>query len=201
MHRLVRCARRATSTCCKRSQPPKLPSGSQFPYPIAKPHIQTNRMDNVSRKRRSEIMSRVRSTRNLTTEWRLRAALVRNGVTGWRLTPLELPGHPDFVFAKAKLAIFVDGCFWHGCPTCGRLPRTRKAFWRAKISGNSKRDRHHSRQLRLLGWKVIRIWEHALKADTCKVVRRIIAASRREKSVGSGTTKGKVNFHSRSESE
>src|SRR5688572_1454535 len=120
-------------------------------------------MDTVSRKRRSEIMSRVRSTRNRSTEWKLRAALVRNGVKGWKVTARQLPGNPDFVFPKRRLVVFVDGCFWHGCPKCGRLPRTRKSFWSAKIAGNCERDKRQRKQLRLFGWEVIRIWEHELK--------------------------------------
>ena len=120
-------------------------------------------------------MSGVRSTRNRSTEWKLRAALVRNGVKGWKVTARELPGNPDFVFPKSRLVVFVDGCFWHGCPKCGRLPKTRKPYWHAKIGGNCQRDKRQHRRLRSLGWKVIRVWEHELKDDISKVVRRIVA--------------------------
>lgn len=121
-------------------------------------------------------MSRVRSTRNRSTEWKLRAALVRNGVKGWKVTSRQLPGNPDFVFPKRKLAVFVDGCFWHGCPKCGRLPQTRKLFWRTKIVGNVKRDKRQRTKLRSLGWRVVRIWEHELKGGTFNIIRRIVAA-------------------------
>jgi DNA mismatch endonuclease (patch repair protein) len=69
---------------------------------------------------------------------------------------------PDFVFPKLKTAVFVDGCFWHGCPRHGTQPRTNAAFWRKKIEGNRTRDRRVNRALRARGWEVVRIWEHAL---------------------------------------
>lgn len=119
-------------------------------------------------------MARVRSTGNRTTEWRLRGALIKYGVSGWRLNSRELPGRPDFVFREAKVAVFVDGCFWHGCPSCGRLPKTRQAFWRTKIAANVLRDKRDNRKLRQLGWTVVRIWEHELKSrDTKRCISRI----------------------------
>jgi DNA mismatch endonuclease (patch repair protein) len=72
-------------------------------------------------------------------------------------------GSPDFVFRRAKVALFVDGCFWHGCTRCLRMPKS-SAFWRAKIQRNVRRDAEVSRQLRTLGWKVIRVKECQLKA-------------------------------------
>jgi DNA mismatch endonuclease (patch repair protein) len=82
-------------------------------------------------------------------------------ITGWwRGAPL--PGKPDFVFRAQKVAVFVDGCFWHGCPRHGRTPKTRVAFWTAKLVGNAQRDRAVSRALRAAGWTVLRVWECAL---------------------------------------
>jgi len=69
---------------------------------------------------------------------------------------------PDFVFPKSKLAVFVDGCFWHGCPRHFIRPRGNAAFWRKKIAANKARDRLVNRTLRRQGWKVLRIWEHEL---------------------------------------
>jgi DNA mismatch endonuclease Vsr len=69
---------------------------------------------------------------------------------------------PDFVFPKPKVAVFVDGCFFHGCPKHATWPKNNAAFWRAKIEGNRARDRRQTRLLRAAGWRVIRIWEHAL---------------------------------------
>ena len=74
-----------------------------------------------------------------------------------------MPGKPDFVFSKLKTAVFVDGCFWHGCPRHATKPKTRAAFWAAKLNGNRARDRKVNRLLRAKGWRVIRIWEHELK--------------------------------------
>lgn len=83
---------------------------------------------------------------------------------------------PDFVFSKLKLAVFVDGCFWHGCPRHGTKPKHNAAFWRKKISANQVRDRLVNRTLRSLGWRVLRIWEHEL---TRKNERRLLARLRR----------------------
>jgi DNA mismatch endonuclease (patch repair protein) len=71
-------------------------------------------------------------------------------------------GRPDFVFPDLKLAVFVDGCFWHGCPRHFIRPRGNAAFWRKKIAGNKSRDRIVNRTLRRMGWRVLRIWEHEL---------------------------------------
>lgn len=117
-------------------------------------------MDTVSRVRRSEIMSSVRHRGNRSTEWRLRAILVRSGISGWTLHPKHLPGTPDFAFPRFRLAIFVNGCFWHGCPKCGRLPKSNREFWRAKILTNIMRDRRCRSRLKRLGWRVIDLWEH-----------------------------------------
>ncbi len=115
-------------------------------------------------------MSSVRSVGNRSTEWRLRSALVRTKLKGWKVTSVNLPGKPDFVFPDKKVAIFVDGCFWHGCPQCGRLPKSKKSYWHTKIVGNVKRDKRRQKELRLLGWRVIRIWEHELKEGASKAV-------------------------------
>src|SRR5690606_22059724 len=89
----------------------------------------------------SKTMSLIRGKKNRTTELKLRMLLTSKGIKGWKLHAIELEGNPDFYFEKKKLAIFVDGCFWHGCPRCGHIPKTRSAFWKAKISRNRKRDR------------------------------------------------------------
>lgn len=119
--------------------------------------------------RRGELMSRVRSSGNLTTERRLAALLRRAGVKGWRRHQ-RLPGRPDYVWPNLKLAVFVDGCFWHG-HACGRnlAPRTNAKAWREKIERNRARDRRVAGALRRMGWSVLRIWEcHLAKApDRC----------------------------------
>ena len=118
---------------------------------------------------RSAAMRAVKSKGNLATESRFRFALVSRGISGWRVHPIELPGRPDFVFSTSKVAVFVDGCFWHGCPRCGHVPHTRSGFWRAKIERNKDRDRRAGRNLRKLSYRVVRFWECELRAalDNC----------------------------------
>lgn len=118
--------------------------------------------DVFTRKKRSAVMSRIRSSGNLSTELRLIALMRVHGITGWRRNR-RLPGKPDFVFPKQRVAVFIDGCFWHGCPAHYTEPVGSAEFWRAKISGNKRRDRRVVRELRNLGWTVLRLWEHDLK--------------------------------------
>jgi DNA mismatch endonuclease (patch repair protein) len=81
---------------------------------------------------------------------------------------------PDFVFPKLKLAVFVDGCFWHGCPIHATWPKQNAAFWRTKILGNKVRDRLVDRTLRKAGWRVVRVWEHELiRRNETKLQRRL----------------------------
>jgi DNA mismatch endonuclease (patch repair protein) len=117
-------------------------------------------------------MSRIRGTGNKATEQALLVVLRKERITGWR-RHLPLPGKPDFAFPKQKVAIFVDGCFWHGCPKCYTRPKTNRAFWDRKREDNMARDRRVARELRARGWKVIRIWEHALKKSPQACLARI----------------------------
>jgi DNA mismatch endonuclease, patch repair protein len=129
--------------------------------------------DVFSGKKRSEVMSRIRGTGNENTELRLIQVFRANGITGWRRGS-KLPGKPDFVFPKLKTAVFVDGCFWHGCPKHATWPKNRAAFWLAKLDGNKARDKKVNRLLRGLGWTVIRIWEHELaRRNLPKLLRRL----------------------------
>jgi DNA mismatch endonuclease, patch repair protein len=130
-------------------------------------------LDPLSPAERSERMSRVRSRGNRSTEGRVREELVDQGIKGWVSHPDSVPGRPDFYFEERRLAVFVDGCFWHGCPNCGRLPKTRVEFWRAKIGGNRRRDRLSNRRLWREGYRVLRIRECDLKRG--KWVRRLTA--------------------------
>lgn len=87
---------------------------------------------------------------------------------------------PDFVFRKERLVIFIDGCFWHGCPLHGTTPRSNRLFWSAKISRNRERDRKNDRALLALGWKVLHFWEHSLASkETKRVQSRLMQALRR----------------------
>ncbi len=122
---------------------------------------------------RSVLMSRIRSKRNASTELKLLLLLRSARLHGWRRDFL-LPGKPDFVFPRGKLAVFVDGCFWHG-HECGRnlKPKRNAALWRGKIVGNKNRDRRVTRKLRAAGWTVVRIWECALAKRPLNCLQRI----------------------------
>jgi|SRR5579862_3179582 len=119
-------------------------------------------MDTVSRHVRSSVMSKVKSKRNRSTEWRLRGLLIQSGLRGWEVHPEGLTGAPDFVFRAERLVIFTDGCFWHGCPRCKKLPSSNHSYWDSKISRNRKRDKATNARLRRQGWTVLRLWEHDL---------------------------------------
>lgn len=140
-------------------------------------------MDIWTAKKRSEVMARVRSRGNASTELSLAKALRSSGVTGWRRhKPIRCAGRyvrPDFVFQPLRLAVFVDGCFWHQCPFHATMPSSRRSFWLPKLQANKARDRRDSRTLRKLGWTVMRIWEHSIRNDPDKCVQRILVRIRR----------------------
>jgi DNA mismatch endonuclease (patch repair protein) len=118
--------------------------------------------DVFTKEKRSEVMSLIRGKGNKRTEGALIKIFKEYGITGWR-RHLKLPGKPDFTFSKERLTVFVDGCFWHGCPKCYRAPKGNRKFWETKVSRNRERDREVNRELRLRGWRVLRIAEHSLK--------------------------------------
>jgi DNA mismatch endonuclease, patch repair protein len=120
------------------------------------------RFQNVHPVRR-KVMSRIRGRDNRSTEIALRMALVRSAISGWVLHARVFSTRPDVYFPRKRLAIFVDGCFWHFCPRCGRLPNTRRRFWFQKFSSNRRRDRREVARLGRHGIRAVRIWEHELK--------------------------------------
>lgn len=145
------------------------------------PHAETTTFGGLSR---SQLMSKVRSHGNTTTEHHLMRLLRRARIAGWRRRS-SLPGHPDFVWKAQKVVVFVDGCFWHG-HSCGRnlTPATNRKVWLKKISQNQLRDRRVSRKLRRAGWSVIRIWE-------CKLAKRPdFCTARIQKALGQMGTVG-----------
>ena len=145
--------------------------------------------DVFSKKKRSEVMARIRSRGNAATELALAKLFRRHKITGWRRhlklrvtggkrqvtrkarasAPSPVTRHqsltvrPDFVFRQARLALFVDGCFWHGCSKHGTQPKGNRAFWKKKFARNLARDRLVNRALRRANWNVLRIWEHTLR--------------------------------------
>jgi DNA mismatch endonuclease (patch repair protein) len=109
-------------------------------------------------------------SRDTTPELALRRALYEAGIRGWRLSPPSVQGRPDLVFTRWKLAIFVDGCFWHGCPRCYRRPASSVDYWDRKLARNRKRDADVETELRSVGWAVLRVWEHQVVEDVDRCV-------------------------------
>lgn len=112
--------------------------------------------------KRSEIMRKVKSKRNQSTEMRLVAFFKANGIKGWRRN-YPLTGKPDFVFPKLKTAIFADGCFWHGHDCRNTRPEQNKEYWAKKRERNVRRDQEVTETLTRRGWNVVRIWECEIK--------------------------------------
>lgn len=127
--------------------------------------------DNFTKEQRSEIMRQVKSNRNKSTELKLLKAFKEAKITGWRRN-YKLFGKPDLVFPKSRLAIFLDGCFWHGHTCRNTRPKDNADYWRVKIQKNKDRDIEVSQELISKKWNVIRIWECQLK-DSTKVIELI----------------------------
>jgi DNA mismatch endonuclease (patch repair protein) len=151
--------------------------------------------DVFTKRKRSEVMARIRGRGNKDTEIALAKLLRANGISGWRRNQ-ALFGKPDFIFRRERVAVFVDGCFWHGCPIHSnpakwlkkssmadaspspKRRRSGRAFWAKKMAGNIARDRFVNRQLRKAGWRIIRVWEHSLQ-NPDRVIARISQALHR----------------------
>lgn len=155
--------------------------------------------DVFTKAKRSKVMSRIRGRGNKDTELALAKLFRQNQITGWRrqlklrvmsgkwrvTRKAHAPGtslvtrhasltvRPDFVFAKSRTAVFVDGCFWHGCPRHATKPKSNRAFWNHKLAANQKRDALVNRTLRSANWRVLRIWECALKKQPLNCLRRL----------------------------
>ena len=153
--------------------------------------------DVFTRAKRSDVMSRIRSRGNKDTEVAFANLLRRNHITGWRrhlkLRIDQSAGvavsvqsravlvkkkrskvvRPDFVFPQAKVAVFVDGCFWHGCPIHSKVPATNRTFWKKKLVTNKSRDRLVNKQLGSAGWRIVRIWEHDLASAPGLAIQRV----------------------------
>ena len=114
--------------------------------------------DVFDKEKRSEIMRAVKSSKNKSTEEKLIAYFKENKITGWRRN-YKVYGKPDFVLPDLRIAIFVDGCFWHGHNCRNTHPEQNKEYWQRKIGRNMARDKEVTDHLERLGWNVIRIWE------------------------------------------
>jgi DNA mismatch endonuclease (patch repair protein) len=134
--------------------------------------------DVFSKAKRSDVMSRISGRGNKATEIEFLKLLRRHRVSGWRrhlpvalATPIagsrqnvkrRSQVKPDFVFRRLRIAVFIDGCFWHGCPIHGTKPSANAEFWRNKLVDNQARDRYVTKALRRQKWTVLRFWEHQL---------------------------------------
>lgn len=136
--------------------------------------VTRRRMDPAVRRR---VMSSIKK-RDTVPELTLRAALWKAGVRGWRCHS-RLPGTPDVAFVRWKVAVFVDGVWWHGHPA--HLPRGRRGvYWDQKIARNIKRDARVNKELEMLGWEVIRVWDLDLLAEPSATVMRVIGTLRKQ---------------------
>lgn len=129
--------------------------------------------DVFTKAKRSEVMSLIRGKGNKQTEGVMVSLFRAEKITGWR-RHLALPGRPDFTFRKEKLTVFIDGCFWHGCPSCYRAPKVNRKFWADKVAYNRHHDLVVNRELKKRGWRVLRIWQHSLRIrDRKRLIYRI----------------------------
>jgi DNA mismatch endonuclease (patch repair protein) len=133
--------------------------------------------DVFTKAKRSHVMSRIRGRGNKETEVVLAKLLRAHGIHGWRRHTM-LVGKPDFTFRELRVVVFVDGCFWHGCPKHANMPANNRAFWLKKLTGNASRDRLVTRTLRAKGWQVVRVWEHELRKPDRVLARIRTALSR-----------------------
>jgi DNA mismatch endonuclease (patch repair protein) len=130
-------------------------------------------MDSVPPQERSRIMGNVKARGNKSTELKLIKLFNENGLTGWKRN-YPVKGKPDFVFLSQRVAIFVDGCFWHGCEDHCRVPSSNQEYWLAKINRNKERDITTTAAFQERNWKVIRIWEHELtRKNSIEILKRI----------------------------
>jgi len=139
-------------------------------------YLSAQMTDVLTKEQRSLNMSHVRS-RDTKPELVIRRLLRKNGIRNYRVTS-SLPGKPDMVFGRAKVAVFIDDCYWHMCPLHFKEPGTRKKFWMAKIQRNVIRDRIVTDALQSAGWHVMRFWEHDVRESPDGVVNLLMAELR-----------------------
>ncbi|GBE17187.1 very short patch repair protein [bacterium BMS3Abin15] len=128
--------------------------------------------DIFSKKKRSEIMSKVRG-KDSKIEIEFRKKLWKAGLR-YRKNPTNYFGKPDLALKKHRVVIFIDSCFWHGCKKHGSMPRTRKKFWETKIKRNKQRDKEVNRYYKKERWSILRVWEHEIEKDLDKAINKII---------------------------
>ena len=127
--------------------------------------------DIFDKQQRSQIMRKVKSCGNKSTEIKLISVFRENNISGWRRN-YAVKGHPDFVFLKMKIAVFVDGCFWHGHNCRNTTPSDNKDYWDKKRERNIRHDREVTAIFEARGWTVIRIWECELKKKNVTILMK-----------------------------
>lgn len=143
---------------------------------MARKYLRDGRAPLPENERTSALMSRIRA-RDTAPEIALRKALRTLGLVGYRLHPAKVPGRPDVAFIGRRVAVFVHGCFWHGCPHCKPArPRTHTTFWNTKLDRNKERDVRKAKELKRAGWRVITIWECKVNKDVIRQARRVLRA-------------------------
>nr|AIE90308.1 DNA mismatch endonuclease (vsr) [uncultured marine thaumarchaeote AD1000_02_C08] len=140
--------------------------------------------DNITKTQRSYIMSQIRGTR---TKPEL---IVKEIIDGRKLRyqPKGIPERPDFANKSKKIALFIDGCFWHKCPRCYKPPKSNRKYWKAKVERNTKRDKRVNRKLKKQGWTVIRFWEHQVKENKSHIIKKLTNNSKQNKNSPSVST-------------
>lgn len=128
-------------------------------------HYKLSMADVFSKAKRKYVMSQIKSSGNAKTEKVLIRIFKELGIKGWRRHQ-HLVGHPDFVFRRHRVAVFVDGCFWHCCPIHQTWPKNNARFWREKLTANRVRDQRVTQTLKQQKWRVLRIWEHELNVKS-----------------------------------
>jgi len=118
---------------------------------------------------RSKMMGAIKNANNKSTEQKFQKALIDAGVTYFQVNA-KLIGNPDIFFPSYKVVVFLDGCFWHGCPKCGHIPKTNTPYWATKIQRNKERDISKRSALREQGYEIVQYWEHELKEDMKKCI-------------------------------
>ena len=128
--------------------------------------------DKFSKETRSKIMSKIRN-KNTRPEIKIRKLLYCSGHKGYRLNYKKASGKPDICYVGKKIAIFIDGCFWHGCPKCYKRPKSNKKYWSEKIKINKKRDKKVNLALKKENWTVLRFWECQVNKKTENIFNKI----------------------------
>ena len=127
----------------------------------------------------SQLMS-ANKAKHTSPEVALCASLRHLGARGYSLHAKKVPGRPDIVYRKSKLAVFMHGCYWHHCPKCDLpLPKHNRAFWKAKFTRNQERDKRKLGELKKAGWKSIVVWEHEIRKDPDRAGKRVLSTLNR----------------------